>query len=146
MTEIIHEDQQVKPVKIDKFAPHLLAVILHLVQEMADFCATNKLSLAPISAFSDQSNDWVESLLVIYESLLMSDSYKITKQMKLKSVGNLDLEYSWKGVPHGYPCFSQVIKPFIRFLDNWRQKHNPPEQVKQLKIVKEVAIIEQRVI
>lgn len=76
----------------------------------------------------------------------MSDSHKITKQMKLKSEGNSDLEYSWKGVPRGYPCFSQVIKPFIKYLDKWRQKHNPAEQVKQLKIVKEVAAIEQRVI
>ena len=60
--------------KVTKFGPNLVAVIFELVKEMANHCAAKQLSLATVSAFSTSSNDWVESMLIIYESLLTNDS------------------------------------------------------------------------
>ena len=61
-------------VKVTKFGPNLVAVTLELVKEIANHCAAKDFSLASVSAFSTSSNDWAESMLVIYESLLTNDS------------------------------------------------------------------------
>lgn len=61
-------------VKVTKFGPNLVAVTFELVKEIANHCAAKNFSLASVSAFSTSSNDWIESMLLIYESLLTNDS------------------------------------------------------------------------
>ena len=51
----------------------------------------------------------------------------------------------WTGIPPDQVCFSQVIKPFLHYIDKWRKKHNPKEQVDNYSIETEVQDIEKRV-
>lgn len=38
--------------RIERFGPNLVSVLLSLVTEMADYCASQDFDLSPVSAFS----------------------------------------------------------------------------------------------
>jgi hypothetical protein len=59
--------------KIEKFGPNLVFVLLNLIQEIADYCSTKQFDLSEVSAFSSKSDEWPRALLSIYESLYTLD-------------------------------------------------------------------------
>ena len=54
-------------------------------------------------------------MLSIYESLYTTDCQKLDKIMALKGI-----KVEQKGVPDSVICYSTAIKPFLKFLNDFR--------------------------
>ena len=53
-------------IRIERFGPNLVSVLLRLITEIANYCESKNFDLTGVSAFSDTNQEWTNSLLSIY--------------------------------------------------------------------------------
>lgn len=64
----------------DTFGPAIVHVLVDLINEITDVCASRNVDLSSIDAFNLQNNEWHMSIMQTYENLYFSDCMRLRKQ------------------------------------------------------------------